>query len=99
MKFNVRALAFSCAILWGAVMFLMTLSAIIWPGYGQAFRELTASFYPGYHGTGSFRDVILGGIYGAIDGAAGGAIFAWLYNSFVAPAGSETREPPATRPR
>jgi hypothetical protein len=99
MKFNVRALASSLAIFWGAVMFLMTLSAMIWPGYGLAFRELTASFYPGYHGTATFRDLILGGVYGAIDGAAGGAIFAWLYNSFAARAASEAREPSAARPR
>jgi hypothetical protein len=98
MRFNLWALAYSCAIFWGAIMFLMTLSAMIWPGYGQAFRELIASFYPGYHATASFRDVIVGGLYGATDGAVGGAVFAWLYNSFVARLGSETAELPATRP-
>jgi hypothetical protein len=83
MRLNVRALALSCTIFWGAVMLLMTLSAMVWPSYGQAFRELTASFYPGYHGTASLRDVVVGGLYGAADGAVGGAVFGWLYNSLL----------------
>jgi hypothetical protein len=42
-----------------------------------------ASVYPGYHATRSLGDVIVGGLYGLVDGLIGGAVFAWLYNLFA----------------
>ncbi len=42
-----------------------------------------ASIYPGYTAAASFGQVILGTLYGLVDGAICGAIFAWLYNCFV----------------
>ncbi len=41
------------------------------------------SVYPGYTAEANFGQVILGTRYGLVDGAIGGAIFAWLYNCFV----------------
>ncbi len=43
-----------------------------------------ASFHPGYDATASFGQVIVGTLYGLVDGAVGGAIVAWLYNRFAA---------------
>ncbi len=48
--------------------------------YGQAFLDVMASIYPGFHAAGTFGDAIVGTLYGVVDGAIGGAVFAWLYN-------------------
>jgi hypothetical protein len=53
---------------------------LVWPSYGREFLQLVASIYPGYHATPSFGQVIVGTLYALVDGAVGGAIFAWLYN-------------------
>jgi hypothetical protein len=42
-----------------------------------------ASVYPGYTGEPSFGQVIVGTLYGLVDGAIGGALIAWLYNRFA----------------
>lgn len=41
-----------------------------------------SSVYPGYKTVGGFGSVTVGTLYALVDGAVGGAIFAWLYNSF-----------------
>lgn len=85
MKLNVEAMAISLALIWGVLaMFLVGVANLIRPGYGQAFLNLMASLYPGYNGTASIGQVMIGTLYGLLDGAIGGALFAWLYNRFVA---------------
>lgn len=83
MKLSIKALALSFGILWGCVVFLMGIAHLLWPGYGTAFLELAASVYPGYS-VGGFGSVIVGTLYALLDGAIGGAIFAWLYNKLAA---------------
>ncbi len=70
------------ALIWGVLgMFLTGLANLIWPGYGQALLYVMASVYPGYQGTPSVGQVIIGTLYGLLDGAVVGAVFAWLYNT------------------
>jgi hypothetical protein len=83
MKINVKALAVASAILWGAAMLGMGLANLIWSGYGQQFLQTMASVYFGYHATRSIAEVIVGTLYGFVDGLIAGAVFAWLYNQFV----------------
>ena len=64
-------------------MFLIGLGNLICPDYGKGFLEVMASVYPGYDATGSFGELIVGTLYGLVDGAVCGAIFAWVYNRFV----------------
>ena len=52
-------------------------------GYGQAFLDVMASVYPGYETTPTVGQVIIGTLYGLLDGALGGAAFAWLYNAIA----------------
>lgn len=85
MKFNIKALALACAILWGLVMLVMGLTNLVWGGYGQQFLQIMSSVYPGYHATRSVAEVVVGTLYGIVDGLIGGAVFAWLYNQFVKP--------------
>ena len=53
--------------------------------YGQQFLQTMSSVYPGYHATRSIAEVVIGTIYGTVDGLIGGAVFAWLYNQFARP--------------
>ena len=85
MKFNIRALALASAILWGGCVLLVGVANLICAGYGQHFLEMLSSFYPGYHATRSIAEVVIGTIYGTVDGLIGGAVFAWLYNQFARP--------------
>jgi hypothetical protein len=83
MKLSVKGLALASGILWGVAMLGMGLANLIWSSYGQQFLQLMASVYPGYHATRSVGEVIVGTLYGVVDGFIGGAVFAWLYNQFV----------------
>ena len=83
MKFSVKGLAFASAILWGVAMLGMGFANLIWANYGQQFLQTMASVYPGYHASRSLAEVIVGTLYGAVDGFVAGAIFAWLYNQFA----------------
>jgi hypothetical protein len=83
MKLNVRALAIVSALVWGLAMLLTGLANLIWPSYGHDFLQVMASVYPGYHATRSFGEVMVGTLYGLVDGGVGGAVVAWLYNRFV----------------
>jgi len=83
MKLSIKGLAVASAILWGVAMLGMGLANLIWANYGQQFLQTMASAYPGYHATRSVAEVIVGTLYGAVDGFIAGAIFAWLYNQFA----------------
>ncbi len=85
MKLNMKAMALALGLLWGVWgMFLTGLVNLIWDGYGQDFLDAMASVYPGYTASASFGQVIIGTLYGTLDGAVAGAALAWLYNRFAA---------------
>ena len=85
MKLNVKAMAITAGLIGVGVMLMTGLANLIWPSYayGQTFLEIMASVYPGYNAAASFGEVIVGSLYGLVDGAVCGAVFAWLYNRFV----------------
>lgn len=85
MRLSPKALAIVSAVLWGASILCVGLVHQASPQYGTAFLDAVSSFYPGFHGASSFADVLVGTGYGLVDGAAGGLVFAWLYN-LAAPA-------------
>ena len=80
MKISVIALCVTAASFWGAVMLIAASANWIWPSYGGAFLELLASVYPGYHPGLGITSILVGTFYGIVDGAIGGALFAWIYN-------------------
>ena len=85
MRLNVKAMAITLALIWGVLaMFLVALANLIWPPYGEPFLKMMASVYPGYEGTASLGQAVIGGCYGLLDGAIAGALIAWLYNLFAA---------------
>jgi hypothetical protein len=80
MRLSLRSLSITAATLWGGSVFVTGVANAIWPDYGVALLQVVASIYPGYHATGSFGDVVVGTLYGAIDGAVAGLLFGWIYN-------------------
>ena len=53
------------------------------PSYGAGFFEVMGSVYPEIAGSGTEGDVILGMVYGLVDGALGGLLVAWVYKFFL----------------
>ena len=82
MKLDVKGMAITLGLVWGAAVLVVGIANLIWPNYGQAFLELVASIYPGYTAGASVGQLIVGTLYGLVDGAVGGAVIAWLYNLF-----------------
>ena len=80
MRISVIALAASASLSWGGTMLLVTTAALAWPNFGRTFLEVVSSIYPGYHPGPSIGSVMTGTLYAVVDGAAGGLVFAWLYN-------------------
>jgi len=94
MRLNVKALAIAWALAWGILaMFLTGMANLVWPGYGQPFLDLMDSVYPGYKATPSFGQVMIGTLYGLLDGAVVGAVFAWIYNCAARLTGNGLEKP------
>lgn len=81
MKLSVKGITFSSAITWGLAVLFVSVINLRSPSYGQAFLQLISSVYPGYHPVATVGNVIVGTLYAIVDGAIGGAVFAWLYNA------------------
>ena len=77
MRLNVKAFAITCALLWGMGLFLITWWIILIEGPSDTVLFI-GRVYRGYSLTplGS----LIGMAWALVDGAVGGAIFAWLYN-------------------
>ena len=80
MKLNIKAFAIAVALVWGIGIFIMTWWIIAFEG-ASAETTFIGQLYRGYTITpvGSF----IGLAWAIVDGAIGGAIFAWVYNFFV----------------
>ncbi len=80
MKLNIKAVALACGLICGVGLFLVTWWVILLDG---ATNEATiiARVDRGY--SISAGGSIIGLLYGLVDGAICGAIFAWLNNFFV----------------
>ncbi len=84
MKLDIKGVAIALGLVWGFLaMFLTGVANLVWPGYGQSFLNVMASLYPGYAATANIGQVLVGTVYGLVDGAVAGAVFAWLYNRFA----------------
>lgn len=77
MRLNIRAFGFTCALVWGLGLFVLTWWVIAFDGAtGEA--TLLGRIYRGYNisPTGS----VIGLVWAFADGFIGGVVFAWLYN-------------------
>jgi hypothetical protein len=80
MKLSVKGLALASGILWGASIFLATLWLLARGYDGRLITQLN-HFYIGY--SYSVVGAFMGLVWGFVDGAVCGAIFAWLYNKLA----------------
>jgi len=83
MRISVKAVTLSSAIIWGSAMLLVGLIHLAAPSYGADFLKMMSSVYPGADTAPTFARVILGTVYGFVDGGAAGCIFALLYDGLV----------------
>lgn len=82
MKLSVKGFALAGGILWGAALFLWTLSFVLFDhAWGIDMLDFLVGFYPYYDFTvvGAFAGLIAG----FVDGFVGCAAFAWLYNKLA----------------
>ena len=93
MRVSLKAVTLSSAILWGSAILLVGLIHMAAPSYGGEFLRIMSSVYPGADTAPTLGPVLLGALYGFVDGAVAGAIFGWLYGAF---AGGADHGPAAT---
>ena len=83
MRLSVKGLALAIGVLWAVCILLVGIVNLAVPSYGVTFLAWASSIYPGFHNSHHFLDVVIGSLYGLVDGGIGGAIIAWLYNCFA----------------
>lgn len=81
MRLDPMALALAGALFTGGALLFFGLLNLAFPGYAASALELFASIYPGYDGPGGIGAVLMGTLYGLVDGAIAGWLLAWLYNA------------------
>lgn len=80
MQLSIKRAMIAGGLLWGGGLLIAGLLNLAYPGYAQAFLDVMRSLYPGFHASHILGDVIVGTLYGLVDGGLAGLIFAWLYN-------------------
>ena len=64
-------------------MLLVGLIHIADPSYGAEFPRIMSSIYPGADTTPTLGRVLLGTLYGLVDGGVAGLVFGLLYSAFA----------------
>lgn len=90
MRVSLKAITLSSAILWGFAMLFVGLVHMADSAYGGDFLRMMSSVYPGADTAPTLGRVLLGTIYGFVDGAVAGGIFGLLYSAFAGGAGHGT---------
>jgi hypothetical protein len=85
MRLSLRAITLSASLLWGCAMLLIGLIHMAVPSYGGEFLRMMSSVYPGADTTATLGRVLLGAVYGFVDGALAGFFLGWLYDVFAPP--------------
>ena len=80
MKLNVKAFAVACGLIWGLGVFLLAWWVMLFDGATGEVPFL-GRLYRGFNI--SPLGSVIGLAWALVDGAIGGAIFAWLYNLLV----------------
>ena len=80
MRLNVKAFTVTSGVFWALSFLMVSITNLVWSGYGTAFLQVVASIYPGYHAEACVRDIVAGTLYALVDGAIAGLIFASIYN-------------------
>lgn len=84
MKLSIWAIALTMGLLWAGCMLVVGIIHLFAPAYGAEFLRMMSSVYPGFHDSATWGSVIVGTLYGFLDGLVGGLIFAWIYDRIAA---------------
>lgn len=80
---SLKAITLSSAIVWGLAMLLVGLIHMAAPSYGGDFLRLMSSVYPGVDTAPTLGRVLLGAVYGMVDGGIAGWLFGALYKAIA----------------
>ena len=83
MRVSLKAITLTSALLWGCAMLLVGLIHMAVPSYGGYFLQIMSSVYPGADTAPTLGRVLLGAVYGFVDGAGAGFFFGLLYSTFA----------------
>ena len=83
MGFSLKAITLSSAIVWGAAMLIVGLIHMAAPAYGGDFLRMMSSVYPGADTAPTLARVLVGTVYGFVDGAIAGGLFGLRYAAFA----------------
>ena len=83
MRVSLKGAALSTAILWGSALLFVGLIHMAAPSYGGDFLRTMSSVYPGADTAPTLGRVLLGTLYGFVDGGVAGFLLGWLYSSFT----------------
>jgi hypothetical protein len=82
MRLSIKAFTLSSATLWGLAMLLAGLIHMADPSYGSEFLRMMSSVYPGADTAPTLGRVLIGTVYGFVDGAIAGFLFGLFYGAF-----------------
>jgi hypothetical protein len=80
---STKAIVLTSALLWGGCLLVVGLINLAAASYGGQFLRMMSSVYPGADTTRTLSRVLLGALYGFIDGGVASALFVWLYRAFA----------------
>jgi hypothetical protein len=83
MRLSAKALGITGALIWGGAVLVCGIANSASGSYASEFLKLLSSIYPGFHGSRTVGDVLVGTGYGLVDGGLGGLVFGWIYNSIA----------------
>jgi len=92
MTLSLKAITLSASTLWGGAMLFVGLIHMADPAYGGEFLRVMSSVYPGADTAPTLWRVLIGTLYGLVDGAVAGCLFGWLYGTFAHSATVESRQ-------
>lgn len=76
-------MALTWGLLIGGSILLVGLVQFVVPDYGEDYLEVFAGLYPGFREEGGFPNIVIGTVWGVVDGSILGFLIAWLYNRFA----------------
>ena len=76
-----KSFAFACSVTWALGLSLLSLISMVHGSYGRSAISVASSMYLGYDPT--IPGLIIGAVWGLIDGFICGYVLASLYNYFL----------------